>query len=147
MLLVIRGHIRQSFDTRSLYNFIDRIYNLFPDLKIFIHTWNKFASNISWRHIPANNTNVNNETICNYFGKLSICIQHIIIDDDTTINLSGNLIGNVSHSRMPIIGWKNYWYGKHKIIDYLYNLHKYEDEMIVNTRFDILKNSNAPHRP
>jgi len=44
---------------------------------------------------------------------------------------------------MPIIGWKNYWYGKHKIIDYLYNSNIDENEMIVNCRFDIMCNSNS----
>jgi hypothetical protein len=43
---------------------------------------------------------------------------------------------------MPIIGWKNYWYGKHKLIDYLYNLKIDDNEMIVNFRFDIFNNSN-----
>ena len=44
---------------------------------------------------------------------------------------------------MPIIGWKNYWYGKHKIIDYLYNSNIDENEMIVNCRFDVISNSNS----
>ena len=44
---------------------------------------------------------------------------------------------------MPIIGWKNYWYGKHKVIDYIYNTNIDENEMIVNCRFDIMNNSNS----
>jgi len=142
MIFVIRGHIRNSFETKDLYNFIEIMYNSFPDLKIFIHTWNIFANNISWRHINVNNENVNEEIIYNYFGKLNTCIKHIIIDDDKNIQLHGNLNGNINNGRMPIIGWKNYWYGKHKIIDYIYNLFIYDDEMIVNFRFDIFNNSN-----
>jgi hypothetical protein len=44
---------------------------------------------------------------------------------------------------MPIIGWKNYWYGKYRIIQYIYDNFNYNDEMIVNVRFDIYSNSNS----
>jgi len=42
---------------------------------------------------------------------------------------------------MPLIGWKNYWYGKYQIINYIYNNKVNENEMIVNFRFDINMNS------
>jgi hypothetical protein len=142
MKLLLRGHIRSSFKTNELYNLIENIYDLFPDLKIFIHTWNVFSNNISWRNIDFDNDNVNEEIIYNYFGKLKNCIKHIIIDDDATIQLIGNLNGNINNGPMPIIGWKNYWYGKYKIIEYLYNTNINDDEMIVNLRFDVLNNSN-----
>ena len=54
MILVIRGHIRNSFETKELYNFIEELYNIYPDLKIFIHTWNIFANSVSWRNITVN---------------------------------------------------------------------------------------------
>jgi hypothetical protein len=143
MIFVIRGHIRDTFRSGHLYNLIETLYHTFPDLKIFIHTWNIVSNNISWREeITTNNEVVNNEVIYNYFGNLSSCIKHIIIDDDTNIQLNGNLFGNINGGPMPIIGWKNYWYGKHKIIDYIYNNFNYSDEMIVNTRFDVLDNSH-----
>jgi len=143
MILVIRGHIRNSFETLDLYNFIEILYNTFSDLKIFIHTWSIFSNGISWKKIDINNTNVTEETIYNYFGEFRKCIKHIIIDDDQNIQLCGNLVGTINNGPMPIIGWKNYWYGKYKIIDYIYNNFKCDDEMIVNTRFDLLNNSNS----
>ncbi len=73
---------------------------------------------------------------------MSHLIKHIIIDDDSKIKLIGNIAGNVSTSKMPILGWKNYWYGKYKIISYLYNRVD-KQETIVNSRFDIMNNSNA----
>jgi hypothetical protein len=142
MILIIRGHIRNSFKTKKLYSLIKEMDNTFPDLKIFIHTWSIFANNISWRHINVDNQNVTNEIIYDYFDDLKHLIKHIIIDDDTKIELFGNLSGNVSITPMPIVGWKNYWYGKYKIIDYIYNTHIDENEMIVNYRFDIMNNSN-----
>ena len=54
MILIIRGHIRNSFETKNLYNLIKEIHIIFPGLKIFIHTWNIFANNISWRNININ---------------------------------------------------------------------------------------------
>ena len=115
---------------------------IFPDLKIFIHTWNIFANNISWRQININEQNVNDTIIYDYFDDLKYLIKNIIIDDDTKIKLLGNLCGNINNGLMPIIGWKNYWYGKHKIIDYIYNTNIDNNEMIVNFRFDIFNNSN-----
>jgi hypothetical protein len=142
MILIIRGHIRNSFQTQDLINFIKTIYNIFPDLHIYIHTWNIFSNNISWRKIQINNTTVTQEIIHNYFGDLKHLIKHIIIDDDSKIHLIGNLVGTINNNNMPIIGWKNYWYGKYKIIDYIYNQHINDNEMIINSRFDIFNNSN-----
>ena len=143
MLLIIRGHIRNSFKNKNLYNLIKDIYNLFPNLKIFIHTWNVVANNVSWRTITADNQKVDNDLIDAYFGDLSNLITHHIIDDDSNILLIGNLNGKVSSSLIPTIGWKNYWYGKYKIIEYIYNQKFNKDEIVVNMRFDLLENSNS----
>lgn len=137
MILILRGHIRNSFETKCLYNLIKEIHMIYSDLKIFIHTWNIFANNISWRNININDQPVNDKIIYDYFDDLKDLIQEIIIDDDTKINLIGKLNGNINNGPMPIIGWKNYWYGKHKILEYLYNKKMDTDEMIINCRFDI----------
>ena len=142
MILLLRGHIRSSFNCKQLYRFIFILYKLYPDLKIFIHTWNIRANNISWRNIDVNNEIVTEELIRNYFGNLSSIIKHIIIDNDQQIELIGNLKGKICKSLMPTIGWKNYWYGKYKIIDYIYNNLNCYDEMVINTRFDLFCNSN-----
>lgn len=142
MILILRGHIRSSFNCKQLYNFISILYKLYPDLKIFIHTWDIIANNISWRNIDVNNDIVTEELICNYFGDLSSLIKHIIIDNDQQIELIGNLKGKIGKGPMPIIGWKNYWYGKYKIIDYIYNNFNCYDETVINTRFDLFCNSN-----
>ena len=144
MIIIIRGHIRNSFETKDLYNLIKEIYNLFPDLKIFIHTWNIFANNISWREIVVNNQPVNHDIIYDYFDDLHHIIEHIIIDDDTKIQLIGNLDGNINNGQTPIIGWKNYWYGKYKIIDFIYNKSTIDkNEMVINCRFDIFCNHST----
>jgi hypothetical protein len=141
MIIVIRGHIRNSFETNKLYDLIKKIHNIIPNLTIFIHTWNIFANNLSWRKIDTNNNQVTEEIIYKYFQDLKHLIKHIIIDDDTKIKLIGNLNGKIGKSLIPIRGWKNYWYGKYKIIDYLYNANIDPNEPIVNLRFDLMSNS------
>ena len=144
MILIIRGHIRKSFEDKHLYNFIERLYNINSDIEIYIHTWNIFSNNISWRNIDIDNTIVTEEVINTYFEKYSKYIKHIIIDNDNQIKLNGNLEGKINNGKTPIIGWKNYWYGKYKIIDYLYNTNIDIDKnkIIINFRFDLFNNSN-----
>ena len=142
MILIIRGHIRETFETKKFYEFIKKIHYMQPDLKIFIHTWNIFANNISWRYIKKNETIVTKEIIYNYFENLKNNIEDIIIDDDKHIQLIGNLNGNTGIGPLPLIGWKNYWYGKYRIIEHIHNKYGDIDEMTINLRFDILNNSN-----
>ena len=75
MILILRGHIRESFNTKDLYNFVKDLYIIFPDLNVYIHTWNIFANNISWRNIEINNNIVESSTIFNYFDDLKILIK------------------------------------------------------------------------
>lgn len=142
MILMIRGHIRNSFDTKDFYLLIKELYALYPDLKIFIHTWDIFANNISYRQIAVNNKKVDNQIIYDYFDDLRHLIQNIIIDDDTQITLIGNTTGNIQNITTPLIGWKNYWYGKHRAIEDIHNRNVDKNETIINLRFDIMNNSN-----
>lgn len=143
MILLIRGHIRNSFKTQDLLNLVKSIIDICPNLKIYIHTWNVFANNISWRHINIDNDIVTEDIIYDYFCEIKHFIKHIMIDDDSKIKLIGNLNGNINNGPMPIIGWKNYWYGKYKIIDYIYtNNFSNLEESVINFRFDIFNNSN-----
>jgi hypothetical protein len=66
-----------------------------------------------------------------------------MIEDDSRIELFGSKTGNVSISRCPKIGWKNMWYGKKRIIDYLAQNMLDPNEIIINCRFDIFLNSNS----
>jgi len=145
MILILRGHIRDSFDTPKLYEFIKDLYTIDPDLKIFIHTWYIYANNISWRKIDTNNRVVTEEVILKYFGEhLSQLINHIIIDDDSKIELIGNLEGFINNGPMPIIGWKNYWYGKYKIIQHIKDFNNIDEtKPIINMRFDLFDNRHS----
>ena len=141
MNLIIRGHIRKSFLNDGLYNLIKAIYLKNPTLKIYIHTWCIVQNNISWRKIEADLTPVNEDLIRGYFKDLSSVIAHIIIDSGKKIKLIGNTKGKINGGPMPIIGWKNYWHGQKRIIDYLDGLFENKNILIVNFRFDILNSS------
>ena len=83
--------------------------------------------------------------IYDYFKDLKHLIKHIIIDNDKNLKLFGNTKGLVY--KAPCLGWKNMWYGKFRIIEYLFqNSHLFEmnspvDKLVVNLRFDIFSNS------
>ena len=142
MILILRGHIRESFDDDNLYNLILELTQTYP-IKIYIHTWNVQSSNISWRHIEQNNEPVTKDRILTYFRDLKPVIKHIIIDDDRNVQLIGKTEGNVAGSDAPLIGWKYYWHGQYKIAEYLYDKYDPETKPVVSMRFDVLTNSVA----
>lgn len=143
MILLLRGHIRNSFFDNKLYNLIKSIYEFDNNLLIYIHTWNIFSNNISWREINFDYTIVTEELIFNYFSDLKHLIKKIIIEDDSKILLNGNIEGKINNWRTPIKGWKNYWYGKFKLVEYVYNNYECDNYLVINTRFDILSNYNT----
>jgi len=143
MIILLRGHIRSSFNDNRLYLFIQRLLQTY-NLEIYIHTWDILQSNISWRPIEKKEINISDNIIFKYFRDCSKYIKHIIIDDDKNISLNGNTDGFISGSRCPLVGWKNYWYGQHNIVDYINNIYSDNDKnkLVLNIRFDIFNN---PH--
>ena len=54
MIILLRGHIRNSFDTQYLYELMQYLSNNY-NIEIYIHTWDIIQNNISWREIKENN--------------------------------------------------------------------------------------------
>jgi hypothetical protein len=140
LIIMLRGHVRDSFDTDDLYNLISTISKKY-NIKIYIHTWNKKANTISWREYRENNDPVDEQYILNYFKDLSKHICSLIIEDDEKITVNGVKEGKLFSSTMKLIGWKNMWYGMKKIMDVIYD-NETDDKLILNTRFDVLNNSH-----
>ncbi len=135
LIIMLRGHIRKSFQDDNLYLFIKELMTKY-NLQIYIHTWDIIQNNISWRKIKEDKTVVNENIIYKYFRECRSAIKNIIIDSDKNINIIGNLFGNICNTDMPIIGWKNMWYGMN------HNISKIVQEIppdipIVNMRFDL----------
>ena len=140
MILILRGLIRDSVNNTNLYNLVKDIVNIEPNIKIYIHTWNIFANSLSWRPYKADEREITEGIIYDYFKDLKDLIKHIIIDDDKNIQLIGNVNGKIPGCANSLKGWKNYIYGKYKIIDYIYNKYENKNEMVINCRFDVLSN-------
>jgi hypothetical protein len=142
MIVLIRGHIRNSFDNNKLYEFIKDLYEKNSDLEIYISTFSIVQNNISWRIIEIIDIPVTDEFIYNYFKDLSHLIKKIIIIDDTIIKLVGNVEGKINNGDAPLIGWKNYWYCKYEALNYINNSIENKNTYVVNLRFDLFSNSN-----
>jgi len=143
MKLVIRGHIRDSFQTDSLYQFVRQLCSIIPDITIYIHTWSIFSNSISWRKIPLDSTAVTEDTIVSYFVDVKDLIRSIRIDRDEDVELVGRCTGTINGGPMPIVGWKNYWFGQYSVLKYLHGLDPTSSESVLNMRFDLFSNFNS----
>jgi len=140
-IIIIRGHINNSFDNDELYNFL-KLVSIQYQLKIYLHTWNIKSNGISWDRLrKKDNTVVNEDSIKEYFRDLFPLIKKMFIEDDNDIILIGKTYGVICSGTLPKIGWKNMWYGIHKITQEVFN-NENEKIIILNTRFDTFTNSN-----
>jgi hypothetical protein len=147
MIIVLRGHIRQSFKNELLYRFIKYICLHYDNVEIYIHTWNIVQNGLSWRKIEMIHSEVNEQTIMNYFKDMNVFIKKILIEDDNNIKLNGNIKGYIPGTEAPILGWKNYWYSKYQIMKQIKEENEEtvgnkEQHNLINMRFDLFNNSN-----
>lgn len=139
VVLILRGHIRDSFKTLRLLNFVTSFVNHFGrnNCEIFIHTWNISEARRSWRTLNLSNVIVvNEELITNYFKPVLSSIKNIIIDDDIKIKLVGSLNGMIFRTPCPKLGWKNMWYGNYVVSDYVQKC-QLPSTICVNMRIDL----------
>lgn len=135
LIIMIRGHIRNSFDDQCLNQLIQELSRQY-NITVYLHTWNILQSNKSWRRLEKINTTVTETMITDYFN---YPIKKIIIENEDTIELFGNTKGNISISLCPISCWKNMWYGMNQIMN---AIDESPETTILNIRFDIFTNRN-----
>lgn len=135
LIIIIRGHIRNSFNNKNLLNKIIFLINNF-DVDIYIQTWNRFEASKSWRYLEEVNTIVSKEKILSYFNVIKDKIKEIEILNENNINIVGEKNGLISCSRMPILNWKYMIYGIYHILDLLYSKNINYDK-VLNLRFDL----------
>ena len=141
MIIFLRGHIRNAFANKDLHELITNIKGFHKTpLKIYIHTWNIFSSELSWRKVNKDDRIIKPYKILNYFGNLQKHIKRIIIEDDTKIEIHGNKEGIICSTRCPVLAWKNMWHGKYSGINVIKE-NCGSNEYVINMRFDILNNS------
>ena len=138
--IILRGHIRGSFDNDDLYDYVKDLDNEY-DLTIYIQTWNIIQTNVSWRYMEKNENVVTEDLINDYFDDLSGNINKIIILDDSKIELIGKTTGRMGKTSGSNLGWKQMWYGIYEIAEYVKNTEPEHDNFVINTRFDVFNNS------
>ena len=132
----LRGHIRNSFQTDRLKNFVNKLKIHFPNIKFILQTWKEqeCKKGNSWRNIKENDTIITIDKIKEYFEDDDMVKNCIIVDDDD-IELIGNIVGKITtRTKGSIKGWKNMWYGINKGLEQI----KDEDQnkLIVSFRYD-----------
>tara|TARA_Y100000114_G_scaffold156395_1_gene183467 strand:- start:1421 stop:2230 length:810 start_codon:yes stop_codon:yes gene_type:complete len=132
----IRGHIRNSFETDRLKNFVNNLKIHFPNIKFVLQTWKEqeCKKGNSWKNIKENDTIITIDKIKEYFEDDDM-VKNCIIVDENDIKLIGNLDGNVTKkTRASIKGWKNMWYGINKGLEQINDDNM--DKLVVNFRYD-----------
>jgi hypothetical protein len=133
MIVVLRGHVRESLDTNELYSLLEKLDRVF-DIKLYIQTWSIKQNSLSWRPMEEDNTPVTKELILDYLKGLAVKVKKIIILNENDIVLNGQTEGFIGKTTMPIKGWKYMLAGMKSILDEIYDI----DNALL-TRFDILK--------
>lgn len=142
MYLLLRGHIRDSFDNNDLLTLVRDFIHMDPSLEIFIHTWATENNNMPHRpHRP-----ITEDIIRSYFQDVASRIQVILIDDENNIPLVGRTEGKVTEtSPCNRLGWKRYLYSLYRVTNAAYKKNK--DAYAINMRFDIFTNSCSWQTP
>jgi hypothetical protein len=129
----IRGHIRDGLSDSRLKNYLTMLKKQNHNIDLFLHTWSESEAKSSYRKLDRDSSHaVTAETLKDYFEGFNI--KQIIVDDDSNLELHGNLQGKI-HT-CPKIAWKRMWAGKFKLASHLYHNHTYDYDLVVNTRYD-----------
>jgi len=139
VVVLLRGHIRETFKTKRLFDFLKELCDRY-NVRIYVHTWNVYSTNLSWRKIENIIVNVSILDIRTYLSGLNCEIKSIEIDDDSKINLIGDTTGNIFSTLLPKLAWKRMWYGINKLTEII-NISEDPGTLIINTRFDLFNNS------
>lgn len=130
MAILLRGHVRTAFDDECLRNLIEQLHSKFG-MDVYVHTWNKKQSSISWRIIEEDNTPITEDTVRTYFNNASY-VKSIVIEDDTECILHGRVTGFIGGC--PILGWKRMHAGIKSGLDSI----PVDKTHILNMRLDVL---------
>jgi hypothetical protein len=135
----IRGHIRDGLIDSGLNNFLTLLKNNGHSVDLFLHTWSESEAKSSYKDLDTRYVYfVPKELVSFYFKDHDI--KYIAIDDDSQIDLVGNIDGNVCLSSCPLIAWKRMWYGKYKLIKHLYDNCRDSYDIVLSTRYDMFTN-------
>lgn len=135
---LLRGHIRNSFNDKRLLNMIEGLSSNY-ELSVYIHTWNIVQSSLSWKRIDEIKLSVDEDFVRSYFKNINNVIKVVFIEDDTKIKLHGNVEGFIGRTACPVRAWKNMYYGKFQLVNYVASATQAK-EVAVQARLDVMSN-------
>lgn len=139
--VLIRGHIRSSFNEEKLLNFFCNINSKF-DVNFYAHTWNAIQNSLSWRPVGEVNDVVSEKTILDYV-KGRIKFKWIGVSDDKLIRHHGNIEGKIGMTPCPVLGWKNMYWGMMEGAKAV-SKSSHKDTPTLQLRFDLFCNPFSP---
>ena len=130
----IRGHIRNSFKSNQLKNFVNLLKLRFPNIIFILQTWKnqECKKNESWKKNIEEVNNIISESIINNYFENTDMSKNCLILDEETIKLEGSTDGNICSGPCPKKGWKNMWYGMYKGLEKI----NIDDQILVSFRYD-----------
>lgn len=138
--LILRGHVRSSFNDRKLFDLVAEISDRF-ETKIYAHTWNVVQNSISWREMAEVSEPVGEYAVRAYLSGFNV--RWVSVDNDGEIKHVGNTEGKIGRTPCPILGWKNMYWGLLKASGMVRNSEP-PGSVTVQTRFDLLSNPFSP---
>jgi hypothetical protein len=130
----IRGHLRDGLTDNRLLNYIS-LLSKSHEVDLFLHSWSESEAKSSYRTLDQSKRfDVKPEHLEDYFH--GCAVKKIIIDDDTHMQLHGNLVGLLPGNKCPVVAWKRMWAGKHALMSHVLN-HEGDYDRAVNTRYDM----------
>jgi hypothetical protein len=138
--LIIRGHVRSSFDDLRLRDLVGEMSKSF-DLKIYVQTWSVFQNSLSWRNLEERSDGVTEGAVRDYLDGFGVEVVRII--DDSTIRHHGKTEGRIGRTPCPVIAWKNMYYGKFVASKCVVE-NEPSESVTMQMRFDILSNPFSP---
>jgi hypothetical protein len=138
MNLILRGHIRNSFENSDLHDLMLSIVAKVPDIKVYVHSWNVVQSPMSWRGMEENRNKVTPEIISDYLG-IGQNLRRVVVEDDGEVVVPGRVAGTVATTPCPIKGYKLMFYGMMRGSELVLE-DSDPEELVVQTRFDVLSN-------
>jgi hypothetical protein len=139
LALVIRGHVRDGLFSVDLKQHIDYMQQRGHTVDLFLHSWSESEAQCSYRKLDRSHLfTVTPEYLNAYFKGCTV--KKILVQNDSTLKLHGNLTGTVSSTKCPVIAWKRMWAGKYEIIKYVYDTHCGDYDRVISTRYDMFTN-------
>ena len=135
IILLLRGHERDAFETNQLNEFVNMLKKSFLDYEIivYVHTWSKTEASRSWRPLHKIPRNLSESNIREYFDTQ---IHNISIEDENNSEIIGNVNGKFGS--MPLVCWKKMWYGQFKAIETISSdfSQSWDEPIVINMRID-----------